>query len=133
MSEQAQNLQFYLSELGLLFQRWTQRDLSWTKILVIEQDSMRLAAGKNTIPCSAFIDAEHYSERFNQLLERGYSWLNMNAAGILGDALIVVVELPRDTSNVSGKTSVNFSGPTAVAGKSQWDLSGSLIVESNAS
>lgn len=59
---------------------------------------------------------------------RGYSWLNMNAAGIVGDRLIVVIELPSSVTEGVGRTSVNYSGPSIIDGKVQWDADGFIIV-----
>ena len=65
-----------------------------------------------------------YETRFDSHLDAGHSWINMNAAGILDDALLVIIELPRYKNSVPrDKVSVNFSGAAMLNGKSQWDAS----------
>jgi hypothetical protein len=65
-----------------------------------------------------------YAARFDSYLDAGHSWINMNAAGILDDALLVIIELPRYKNNVPrDKVSVNFSGAAIVNSKPQWDAS----------
>jgi len=71
---------------------------------------------------SALTTPEDYAPRFDEHLAKGYSWINMNAAGILGDSLLVVIELP---SYVSGapkdKVAVNLSGAAMLNGKTVWN------------
>ena len=63
-----------------------------------------------------------YEERFEQLLAKGFSWINLSYYGVLDGNGLVVVELPRETSTLSPRpTSVNFSGPPAIVANSGWD------------
>jgi hypothetical protein len=74
---------------------------------------------------SALVPASEFEERFQQLLSRGHPWINVSAAGLLGDALLVTVETAAKT--VEGSTSVNMSGPEAfVRQRVGWSL-GDLI------
>ena len=52
-----------------------------------------------------------YAERFDELVTRGYDWVNLHAAGVIGGQLVVAVELPRARGDRPGITSVNLSGP----------------------
>jgi hypothetical protein len=65
-----------------------------------------------------------YEDRFDSHLNAGHSWFNMNAAGVLNDALLVIIELPKYKNNVPrNEVSVGFSGPAMAYGKSQWGAS----------
>ncbi|HJR07849.1 MAG TPA: hypothetical protein VJ842_11350 [Pyrinomonadaceae bacterium] len=46
------------------------------------------------IPRNALIPMEDYADRFDSHLDAGHSWINMSAAGILDDALLIIIELP---------------------------------------
>jgi hypothetical protein len=52
-----------------------------------------------------------YSDRFDELVTRGYDWVNLHAAGVIGGQLVVAVELPRAPGDRPGITSINLSGP----------------------
>ena len=64
------------------------------------------------IPRRALTTAEAYASRFEALLTAGYAWINLSALGVLGEHLLVSVELPREPVGIpAGRTSVNLSGP----------------------
>ena len=111
-----------LSRLTSFFSRWSNW-LSWSQVLFVENTS--IIDGKvSKIPRSALIPTKVYAKRFDELLDSGYFWINMNALGIWQDNLIVVIELPSYKSYIPrSKVSVNFSGPSIIDGKPQWDLS----------
>lgn len=96
---------------------------SWSRALFVEDTS--ITHGRpSLIPRKSLIPPEDYAARFASLLDAGHSWINMNAAGILDDALLVVVELPSYKNDVPReKVSVNFSGPSIMDGKPQWEAS----------
>lgn len=78
---------------------------------------------------SALFSPEDYAPRFDSLLQRGYSWLNMNAAGIVNKMLIVIIEYPSYATEVVGRTSVNYSGPNNLGGKTQWDATDLIFLQ----
>jgi hypothetical protein len=97
--------------------------LSWSQVLFLENTSFTYDRVYK-IPRFALIPFKDYEKRFNELLDSGYHWINMNAFGIWNDNLIVVIELPNYTDNIPrDKVSVNFSGPAIINEKPQWDLS----------
>ena len=97
---------------------------SWSGVLFVEDAS--IARGMpSLIPRDSLIPLADYAARFTAHLDAGHSWINMNAAGILGDALIVIIELPGYKNDVPrGAVSVNVSGPAMLNGEPQWDASG---------
>ena len=99
------------------------KNLSWSRVVVIEQQSITWE-NPQFIPKSALISADEYEKRFDELLSMGYAWINMNAKGILENAFIVQVEFPLKSINAPrNKVSVNYSGPMIIDGKPLWDLS----------
>lgn len=96
---------------------------SWSRVLFVEDTSISHEM-PSLIPRTALIPIEDYAARFNSLLDAGHSWINMSAAGILDDALLVIIELPSYKNNVPrDQVSVNFSGVALVNGKSEWNAS----------
>ena len=65
--------------------------------------------------------AAAYADRFHELVTRGYPWVNLCAAGVIGGQLVVTVELPRYRSDRAGATSVNLS-IRAVEERDGWAL-----------
>jgi hypothetical protein len=111
-----------LNLLISFFPQWSNW-LSWSQVLFLESTSF-IDNNVFKFPRSALIPTREYAERFNELLDKGYSWINMNALGVWKDSLIVVIELPSYDNNIPrGKVSINFSGPVIIDGKPQWDLS----------
>jgi ketosteroid isomerase-like protein len=72
----------------------------------------------------SLLTAAEFAPRFNEMLTAGYSWVNLSAHGVFREALIVGVELPRETTGVPvGLTAVNYSGPpNALNGAPDWDF-----------
>jgi len=55
-----------------------------------------------------------YETRFDELLEKGYSWLNMSCYGVHDGSLIVAIEVPGPRTLYPGcPTSVKLSAPSA--------------------
>lgn len=95
--------------------------VSWSRVLIVEYEN--IAHGKpSLIQRFALSTSQEYAPRFDEHLAKGYSWINLNAAGVLGDTLLVVIELP---SYVSGapkdKVAVNLSGAAMLNGKTIWN------------
>jgi len=51
-----------------------------------------------------------YEARFNEILGQGYSWVNLNFAGMLENDLLIIVELPSNRKETE-ITAVNLSLP----------------------
>jgi hypothetical protein len=61
---------------------------------------------------SAFRTASEFSPEFDRLLVSGYSSMGLSAFGVFDGALIIGVDVPRETEGVAaGRTVVNYSGP----------------------
>jgi hypothetical protein len=116
------DLEKHLNQLISITKEWGAPS-SWSRALFVEDTS--IAHGiPPLIPRSSLIPMADYEAGFDSHLDAGHSWINMNAAGILDDALLVIIELPKYKNNVPrDKVSVNFSGAATVNGKSQWDAS----------
>ena len=96
---------------------------SWSRVLLVEDASITHGA-PSLIPRGSLVPAADYADRFDAHLGAGHSWINMSAAGILDDALLVIIELPGYENNVPReKVSVNLSGPPLLDGEPQWDAS----------
>ena len=69
-----------------------------------------------------------FEPRWNELVIacRG-SWINLSAYGVLGDSLVVLVEVPNHGNGPFAPEliSVNFSGPPG----SRWDISHHLLID----
>ena len=117
-----------LNQLSLFMEQWGCQDGSWSEAVFVEDTSIVDKEAKCYIPRSALMTPEEYAPRFEELLGRGYSWLNMNATGILGQMLIITVTLPSYTTENKGETSVNYSGPPVVKGRTQWDATEYIIL-----
>jgi hypothetical protein len=120
------DLEKHLKQLAEFMKEWDAP--TWSLVLFIEDDS--IAHGiPSYIPSEALISMEDYAPRFDAHLDAGHSWINVQAAGILGDTLLVLIQLPRHKNNVPrDKVSVNFSGPAMMNSNSLWDASGKYII-----
>jgi hypothetical protein len=72
-----------------------------------------------------------YENRFDELLQTGYSWLNLSCYGVYEGFLIVAVEVPSATVPPDNKarnlypgctTSVNLSGPNHTVLEHDWHV-----------
>ena len=113
-------LTYFMKEWGAPF--------SWSRVLFVEDTSITHGL-PSFIPSVALISMNDYAHIFDNHLNAGHEWINMHALGILDDALLVSVELPRYKNNVPRAfVSVNFSGPAMLNGKSLWDASDKFII-----
>ena len=117
-------------KLGLLEQyckEWGNK-LSWSKILITEHQN--IVYGKETyVLRKEMFSSQEYAKRFDELFNEGHSWININVAGIFFDTLIVIIEFPYyKNTTPTGKTSVNFSGPSIIDGEPKWDISDTFSV-----
>ena len=60
----------------------------------------------------SFRSADAFAPEFDELMLRGYPWVNFHIAGVHEGQLVVLIETP--STGVPGRrgTSLNFSGPT---------------------
>ena len=116
------DLEKHLNRLISFMKEWGAPS-SWAHVLFVE-DTFITHGMPSLIPRKVLVSIEDYAPRFDAHLDAGHSWINMSAAGILGDALLVIIELPTYKNTVPrDKVSVNFSGAATVNGKSRWDAS----------
>jgi hypothetical protein len=107
-----------MSELQRHLERLTswlnsrQQPLSWSCILIAEDADIKHGT-ISSLSRSALATPDEYSARFEEHLNAGHSWINMNAASVIEDTLLVVIELPSYSNTVPReKVSVNLSGPS---------------------
>jgi len=95
----------------------------WKEILLIEDSEMQHGISI-IVPQKALKSPEEYAQRFEELLNRGYDWINLVGNGVLNNKLLVSIEFPKDPKRVPvDKISVNLSGPHIGSnGKLQWYL-----------
>ena len=104
------------------------QNVFWSQVLVVEWQSV-ICGEIDLIPKSALISADEYEKRFDELLNMGGGWLNMNAMGILNNAFIVQIEFPlRGINAPRNKVSVNYSGPAMYNKEPLWDLSSKVKI-----
>jgi hypothetical protein len=121
------DLEKHFNRLALFMKEWNAPS-SWSRVLFVEDESITHGI-PSYIPREALVSMEDYAAKFDAHLDAGHSWINMQAAGILGDTLLVLIQLPRYKNNVPrDKVSVNFSGPAMMNSDSLWDASGKYII-----
>lgn len=82
----------------------------WSKVLVGEESDL-YKNGKLSINEEKLKTIEQFKPIFESLLKKGYSWLNLNAVGVLNGDLIICVEKPNKSGSIpKEKLSINFSG-----------------------
>lgn len=99
----------------------------WTSVLVSEAP---LTAGHATVRVERrFLKAPlEYALEFQVLLARGYPWINLHAAGLLGDELLVEVDHAA-LGHLGCRSSVNLAGPeNATLHEVAWQLGDRLTV-----
>lgn len=107
--------------------------LACSRVLIVEDSDIvhQQVEGKyiSFVPRHALATPEQYSRRFEEHMNAGFSWININAAGIWDDTLLVIIELPNYASvTVRNKASVNFSGPHTIGGQPKWEVADWLRV-----
>lgn len=94
--------------------------VSWRQILIAEA-KMITDLPSYQIPRAALFTPQQYADRFAELLTQGYSWINLQVAGVFEDTMLIVVEWPQYKSGAP-RPAVNFSGPYLVRGRESWNL-----------
>jgi hypothetical protein len=64
----------------------------------------------------------NYETRFNEVLNQGHSWININFAGMLNDSLLIIIEVPNYENNAEF-TEVNLSLPDRKVMENDWNIS----------
>lgn len=107
----------------------------WGKVFFLESSDVKYEAsnevwgGYMRVPRMALRPMHEYHERFDSLLNQGYSWINLNAAGIFDGNLLVIVEIPNYKSGTPrNKVAVNLSGPSLKDGIPQWHIGARLKI-----
>lgn len=81
------------------------------------------AEGRCRVKAAVLHSPEEYAPRFEELLTRGYDWINLTQVGIQDGQLIVRVELPQQTTAAAvGRTSVRLWGVTNRVKEHNWAL-----------
>lgn len=99
----------------------------WTGVVVTESPLVR---GSATIEVqrSVFTTPRDYALEFESLVRRGYPRINLNAMGLLGTELVVVVE-HAPLGHPGGPCSVELSGPEErTRTRADWQLGDRLRV-----
>ena len=93
------------------------------EIVITELDVRAIDAdGRPRIAVEDLRTPHEYEARFEALMSKGYPWVNLSFYGFLGERGLVVVELPSaELRSPTPSTSINFSGPPAIAAASGWD------------
>ncbi len=87
------------------------------------------AKGRPRIALGDLRTPDEYEARFVALMSKGYPWLNLSFYGFIDGKGLVVVELPYPEHQTrSPSTSVNFSGPPAIAAASGWDARSHVVL-----
>jgi hypothetical protein len=81
----------------------------WNDIRLTED--VDLGADALPVRLGRLYSVDEYRARFTELATRGWSWMNLNAIGILEGKLILEVHVPRDPPRGAKWTSINMSGP----------------------
>ena len=106
-------------------------DVPFTQVRLIEGSHLAPdSRGRCRVRRNELRAPSEYDARFDELLSLGYPWINLWACGVLGDSLIVAVELPRvRPEQPCPVTSVNHSGPTERARARGWSAAEDLAFE----
>ena|SRR2546423_5575627 len=112
------DLQIHLNRLTAVIKERCGKPF-WTHILMTEYSSVEHGEIIN-IPKVALLTPEQYAQRFDELLEIGYSWIHLDALGTAEGALIVIVMWPREAVGAPrDRVSVNLSWSCETANKIQ--------------
>lgn len=86
-------------------------DYDQIKVAVEDRSSQNnFIDGRIPILKTKVYSIEEYSQEYHSQKNKGYSWINLQLAGMHNNELIIVISYPARINNIE-KTSVNFSGP----------------------
>ncbi len=108
-------------------EEWLRRDgdaPQWEGIVIAENYFIGSEENPTKIPAPDLQSVDAYAARFEEILRRGYSWVNLVGNGLLGEKLLVTVEYPKQTCGASmEQVSVNLSGPYSdKTGQKSWNI-----------
>ncbi|MCI5207403.1 MAG: hypothetical protein D3910_01090 [Candidatus Electrothrix sp. ATG2] len=120
------DLEFHIQRLIAWVQTQEGCPSNWSDIQIVEDTMPPLRKGELwNIPKKSLQSIKQYEERFNELLMKGYHWVNINFGGIYQKRAILFIEYPRNSFDApKDKVSVNLSGPAGC----EWDLSKKICV-----
>jgi hypothetical protein len=106
-------------------------DAPFTQVRMIEVNHLaRDSRGRCRVRRKDLRAPGEYEARFDELLSLGFPWINLWVCGVLGDSVIVAVELPRTRpEQPCPVTSVDHSGPTERARAAGWSAAEDLALE----
>jgi hypothetical protein len=102
--------------------------ITWRGMKIFEVGSSYDDHGRLRISSDQLLTPEAYSGRFDELLARGYAWVNLSCFGIYDGFMLVGVEVQSATTASISKTSVNYSGPPMSVLRHGWDASQALAI-----
>jgi hypothetical protein len=107
-------LSFHLDRLYACLARG-RPDLHWQGVALADEARTDRDATRLRVPRAALASPEQFAPRFDEYLHRGYSWINLSAAGVVNGTLVVIVELPTQSRGAPPSAiSVNLSGPERI-------------------
>lgn len=98
---------------------------SFSQICFVESDKIQDVSSSDLHKISRkfIFTSENYETRFDELLNKGCSWINMNLAGILEDSLFIIIEIPSYGNNIPIEfVAVNFSLPIKEIVDNGWNM-----------
>jgi hypothetical protein len=98
------------------------------KILEVREHVKTDRAGRLLVRRTELKKPDEFAQRFRELLDQLYPWINVTCFGLFEGDLIVGVEIPRSAER-NTRTSVNFSGPPRVVLDHAWDATNAFIIE----
>ena len=95
----------------------------WDTILIVEDNDIKHEE-VSLIQEKSLKTPENYKLKFQELINKGYGWINIVTNGILNKTLILSVEIPKSPSGIpADKVTVNLSGPYLKKdGTLRWDV-----------
>ena len=115
------------------------------RIIEVTANGVDRRDGKDHVRKDELRRPSDYQNRFDELLQAGYGWLNLSCYGVHEGFLIVAVEVPSATVahmtpsgwspegksrtlNPGCATSVNLSGPARIVLDHQWRIDSVLTI-----
>lgn len=98
---------------------------SFSQVYFVEEKSMEfvLKSRIHKIPRESIFTFESYKTRFDALFDEGHSWINMYLAGIVENALLVIIEVPHYADKIPREfVSVKFSLPEKRILENDWKI-----------
>ncbi len=98
--------------------------ITWKSIQIVKDVVVNPGIQTVDLSKAVFFSMEEFETEFNQLILKGYSWINFNVLGKLDNALIISVELPASICFLPPEsTPINLSGPfNFIKTTPNWDL-----------